>query len=359
MTAPLAHPRIHLIGLEAEKRRAAFAGDVALGLTSVPKRLSCCYFYDRLGSALFEAICRLPEYYLTRAEEQILRTHSDQIAALFSAPTDLIELGSGSAAKTRLLIDAFLRRLQERFHFQQRYIAVDICPTVLEEASLELVNAYPTLSVLAIAGEYREALEHLRGTDFQSVPLLHSRTDVTSDPHHQQPRHRLILWLGSNIGNLERNAAARFLAELRASLLPDDRLLIGIDLRKDRSVLEAAYSDPCGVTAAFNLNLLARINRDLGGHFDLRAFQHRAVYNEEIGRIEMYLVSNRAQAVAIDQLELEIPFTAGESIHSENSYKYSPAEIDALAHDAGMRRERTWVDNEGRFSLSLFLAGPT
>jgi dimethylhistidine N-methyltransferase len=343
MTLPSAHPRIQLVGLEAEKRRAAFARDVALGLTAVPKRLSCCYFYDRLGSALFEAICCLPEYYLTRAEEEILRTHSDDIASLFAAPTDLIELGSGSAAKTRLLINAFLRRHQERFHLQQRYIAVDICRTVLEEASLELVHAYPTLSVLAIAGEYREALEHFRRTDFQSVP------------HHEESRRRLVLWLGSNIGNLERDAAAHFLAELRESLLPDDRLLLGIDLRKDRTVLEAAYDDPCGVTAAFNRNLLARINRELAGHFDLRTFQHRAVYNEGIGRIEMYLVSDRAQAVAINHLRLAAPFAAGEPIHTENSYKYSPAEIDALADDAGMRRERTWFDEERRFSVSLFL----
>jgi dimethylhistidine N-methyltransferase len=327
VTSPV-HDRFTLVGLPAEKRRAQFGRDVAAGLTASPKHLPCCYFYDRLGSVLFEAICEVPEYYLTRAETAILRRHADEIAARFSTAMDLIELGSGSAVKTRLLIEAFLRR-----HPVQRYLPLDICRTSLEESSLDLLRTYPNLEVLAIAAEYQEGLEHLRTT---------------------AARPRLILWLGSNIGNLERAAAARFLAQVRAILAPGDRLLIGVDLRKDRSVLEAAYDDACGVTAAFNRNLLARINRELGGHFDLSTFRHRAVYNEPVGRIEMYLVSEAAQQVPIDELGLTVSLAAGEAIHTENSYKYSPEEIAALAAAAGLCCEREWFDSERRFNLTLF-----
>ncbi|MBV9124744.1 MAG: L-histidine N(alpha)-methyltransferase, partial [Planctomycetes bacterium] len=164
---------------------------------------------------------------------------------------------------------------------------------------------------------------------------------------------RLVLWLGSNIGNFERTEAASFLRQVGTTLTTDDRLLIGIDLRKDRSVLEPAYNDARGVTAQFNLNLLARINRDLGGHFNLRTFRHRAVYNEEEGRMEIFLVSTVAQQVAIDQLKRKIPFAAGESIHTENSYKYSLAEIQHLATEAGFQLQQQWLDRERRFSVNL------
>src|SRR5262249_9672780 len=226
-------------------------------------------------------------------------------------------------------IEAFLRR-----HGRQRYVPLDICRTVLEESSLELVKAFPTLSVLAIAGEYREGLEHIRAT---------------------RAPGKLILWLGSNIGNLERGEAARFLGQVRQPLAPGDALLIGIDLRKDRAVLEAAYDDACGVTAAFNRNLLARVNRELGGHFDVRRFQHRAVYDEAEGRIEMYLVSDRVQQVAVEHLQLEVAFAAGEAIHTENSYKSSATEIETLADAAGLHRVQSWFDAEGRFSVNLFV----
>jgi L-histidine N-alpha-methyltransferase len=332
MTSSRPEERFTLIGLPAGERRAAFAREVAAALTASPKYLPCCYFYDRLGSRLFEAICELPEYYLTHAEEEILRAHADGIAALFAHPIDLVELGSGNAAKTRLLIEAFLRRRTLR-----RYVPLDICRTVLEESSLDLVRSYPTLQILAMAGEYREALEHLRAT----------------------PAGKLILWLGSNIGNLERSEASRFLAQIRDTLAPADGVLVGIDLRKDRAILDAAYDDACGVTAAFNRNILARINRELGGHFDLRTFQHRARYDEELGRVEMYLVSDRKQRVAVDDLALEISFADGEAIHTESSYKYSSAEIETLATEAGMRRQHSWFDSEHRFNLNLFGPGLT
>ncbi len=329
---PTPHDRFTLVGLPAEKRLVRFARDVAAGIAGSPKRLPCCYFYDRLGSQLFEAICELPEYYLTRAEAAILRAHADEVAAMFPSPADLIELGSGSAAKTRLLIEAFLQR-----HPTQRYVPLDICRTVLEESSLDLLRTFPTLEILAIAGEYHEGLEHLR---------------VAAD------RRKLVLWLGSNIGNMERAEAARFLGRVRGTLTPGDRLLVGIDLRKDRAAFEAAYDDPCGVTAAFNRNLLARVNRELGGHFDLRAFRHRAVYDADAGRVEMYLVSTRSQKVAIDHLALDVCLAAGEAIHTENSYKYSPAEITALAAAAGLHLEQAWRDPDGLFQVNLLVRGP-
>jgi uncharacterized SAM-dependent methyltransferase len=182
-----------------------------------------------------------------------------------------------------------------------------------------------------------------------------------SNPNRQvenlPPRTKLVLWLGSNIGNLERADAAQFLGRIRATLHGNDRLLVGIDRRKDRAILEAAYDDSCGVTAAFNRNLLARVNCELGGNFDLGAFRHRAVYNEDTGRVEMYLVSALAQKVKIDHLRLQVDFAEGEAIHTENSYKYSPGEIDTLAAEAGLELERVWLDPDQRFQLSLLRPG--
>jgi L-histidine N-alpha-methyltransferase len=321
--------RFTLVGLPDQSRRAKFAQDVAAGLAREPKRLPCCYFYDQLGSVLFEAICATPEYYLTRAETALLGQHAEEIAALFPGPTDLIELGSGNASKTRLLIDALLRR-----QVPLRYVPLDICRTVLEESSRELLRAYPTLLVLAIAAEYHEGLSHL---------------------HAETPRRRLVIWLGSNIGNLERAEAARFLARVRETLRPYDKILIGVDLRKDRSILEAAYDDAAGVTAAFNRNILARINRELGGDFDPRAFRHRAVYEEAEGRIEMYLVAETIQRVKIEQLQMEVEFATGEAIHTENSYKYSTCELEALAAAAGLRIERPWKHPESPYCLVVMV----
>jgi dimethylhistidine N-methyltransferase len=323
--------RYRLLELSADDPRAEFGRDVAAGLTATPKRLSCRYFYDRDGSRLFEAICELPEYYLTRAEAAILRAHAAEIAARFPDETTLVELGSGSAIKTQLLIDAFLRTRP-----RLRYVPVDICRPVLEESSLKLLRTFPTLEIIAVAAEYHEGLRHLRA---------------------ETQRPKLVLWLGSNIGNFERPAAAAFLAQVRGTMTAADRLLVGIDLRKDRAVLEAAYDDAQGVTAAFNRNLLERINRELDGGFDLSQFRHVARYDKEAGRVEMYLVSACAHRVAIGQLGLEVDFAVGERVHTENSYKYSLAEIDAVARAAGLTSEQRWLDTEGRFSLSLFVFG--
>lgn len=319
--------RFHLIVTAPSDDLAQFARDVKTGLTASPKFLPCRYFYDREGSRLFEEICQLPEYYLTRAEREILSEHAEETIARWSHDVALVELGSGSATKTRVLIDALLRR-QERL----QYVPVDISRAALEESARALLEHYPTLSITAIAGEYHDGLERLQ-------------TSIGGA--------KLILWLGSSVGNFERGEAAEFLRRVRATMTADDRLLIGIDLRKDRTILERAYDDASGVTARFNLNLLARINRQLGGHFDLEAFRHRALYNEEVGRIEMYLVSARAQRVVIDRLNMTIAFAPEEAIHTENSYKYSLAEIDALAEAAGLRIEQQWFDAGHRFSVNL------
>jgi dimethylhistidine N-methyltransferase len=319
--------RLTLVVTREEDGLAALAQDVKAGLTANPKYLLCRYFYDPEGSRLFDAICDLPEYYLTRTERAILQERAAEIAGLFNAPITLMELGSGSATKTRLLIEALLRQ-----HGRLRYVPVDISQSVLIESSEALLGDYPGLEVVAIAAEYDEGLRQLKkGGDGP----------------------KLILWLGSNIGNFERAEAADFLARLRETMTPADRLLVGIDLRKDRVVLEKAYDDPQGVTAQFNLNLLARINRELGADFDLEAFRHKAVYDDEVGRIQMYLVSTRNQSVNIGQLGLVLSFEANEAIHTENSYKYSLEEIEALASAAGFEVEQQWLDSERRFSVNF------
>ena len=319
--------RWRLIVLSAGDPLTEFGRDVAAGLTASPKRLACRYFYDAEGSALFDAICELPEYYLTRTETAILRAHAGDIAAGFPGDATLVELGSGSAVKTRLLLEAFLRNRSGL-----RYKPIDICRPVLEASAAKLLHEFANLEITAVAAEYHQGLQQLRA---------------------EADRPKLILWLGSNIGNFGRSEAARFLGQVRETMTAADRLLIGVDLRKDKAILEAAYDDAAGVTAAFNLNLLARINRELDGTFDLRAFGHRAVYDEVEGRIEMYLVSTRHQRVRIGRIGLEIAFAAGEMVHTENSYKYSPAEIANLCTAAGLAIEQSYFDAERRFCVSL------
>lgn len=331
MQTSLGCDRVQKVVLGAESHRLEFARDVEAGLLAEPRRLSCRYFYDAAGSDLFEAICELPEYYLTRTERRILQENADDIAAAVPFQAALLELGSGSSVKTRLLIEALLRR-----QGSLRYVSIDISPTILEQASEALLDTYPELNVVTVAAEYTQGLRWLE--------------TGLSGP-------RLILWLGSNVGNFDRTDAAQFLSRIRETMGPEDRLLMGVDLRKARAVLEPAYDDAAGVTARFNLNLLQRINRELGGRFDLSQFQHQAVYNEERGRVEMHLVSRRAQRVYIDVLDREFTFREGEAIHTESSYKYSEAEIAALAAETGLRVERQWFDADRWFSVNLLAPG--
>lgn len=305
----------------------SFAEEVRDGLKAVPKRLPCRFFYDRAGSLLFEQICELPEYYPTRTERRILDDCAGALASRLGGPVRLVELGSGSASKTRLLIEALLGA-----HGRLEFVPIDISKSMLEHSAEQLLEDYPGLEVHALAAEYGAGVAHLNRA-------------------HERPQ--LIAWLGSSVGNFHRDDAAGFLRTLREAMASADRLLVGIDLRKDARVLERAYDDRQGVTARFNRNLLARINRELEGHFDVESFAHEARWLEGPGRVEMHLVSRRRQEVAIDALGLRVGFEAGESIRTECSYKYSLAEIDALAEAAGLRAAERWVDPEALFSVNL------
>ncbi len=316
------------LGAEEQLPFVRLADDVARGLAAPQKRLSCCWFYDAEGSRLFEEICATPEYYVTRAEDELLADHADAIVAQAPRGATLIELGSGSAAKTRHIIEALLRRQPT-----VRYVMIDISPAALAASARELIARYPQLEVVAITAEYAEGLARL--------PLV-------------APGSKLVLWLGSNVGNFHRDEAAAFLGRVRAILGADDRLVVGIDLRKERVRLEPAYDDAAGVTARFNLNLLARANRELEANFDLAGFRHRALWNEEAGRVEMWLDSVRDQRVRLGLLDREITFAKGEAIHTENSYKYSPAEIAELARAGCFKVAGQWFDRARLFSESLF-----
>jgi len=323
-------PRLYIHNLVRRDPLTGLAEDVRKGLSAQPKRFLPKYFYDELGSQLFEAICLLPEYYLTRAENDILQRYSDEIVAAISGQKTLVEMGSGSASKTRLIIEALLRRQSELL-----FMPVDISATALESSSRILLQSYPRLTIEAYAADYFAGLAELG----------------------KRPRARtLALFLGSNISNFDPDEALRFLRAMRSVLQKGDALLLGADLKKDPAILDAAYNDALGVTSAFNLNVLARINRELGGTFDLRAFKHRAFYNQSEGRVEIYIESLADQRVRIEKLDLEIEFAAGELIHTENSYKYDKANIAHLAVATGFELSRTWLDSEERFSSNLLLA---
>lgn len=331
LLAELAPPpgnRLRFVEGAAEDERAALARDVQAGLDASPRRLACRYFYDDEGSLLFEAICELPEYYLPRAEREILRAHAGELAELTPPGTRLIELGSGNAQKTRLLLAPLLARGR-----LARYVPVDISRAALDESARALLHDFPSLQVTAVAAEYEPGLAWL-----------------ASEP----PAPQLFVWLGSNIGNFDRHDAASFLARVRRLCRPGDRLLLGVDLRKQAATLEAAYDDARGVTARFNLNLLSRLNRELGADFALEGFRHRARYDETRGRIEMFLDSTRAQSVRIAALDRSFHFAAGEAIHTESSHKYSFAELDALAAASGFAVIRRFTDGAGRFCTALF-----
>jgi dimethylhistidine N-methyltransferase len=308
----------------------SFAEDVRKGLSATPKVLLPKYFYDALGSQLFEAICLLPEYYPTRAESEIFTRYAAEIIRELLSPITLSELGSGSSVKTRLLIEAILAR-QTQLHYQP----MDISASILELSAEKLLADYPKLRISGHVCDYTQCLGEIERSGTERV---------------------LALFLGSNIGNYTPQAARQLLGQIRSALQPGDALLLGADLKKSRAVLEAAYDDPLGVTAAFNLNVLARINRELSGNFDLRQFRHRAVFNEEKSRVEMHLVSTVAQTVEIRGLAMTLQFQPGETIHTENSYKYDLDMLAELATARGFATAKTWFDAERRFSCNLWMA---
>jgi dimethylhistidine N-methyltransferase len=323
----LRHPRLKVKISRRDKSVDSFAKDVVAGLSSNPKTLPPKYFYDHIGSKLFEAICDLPEYYVTRTEFSILQNFADDIAGQFDDNVTIVELGSGNSSKTRLLIEALIRQ-KGKLH----YLPVDISKSILMETSHALLSSYRQLRVSAYISEYFTALRHLQQETFES---------------------KLILFLGSNIGNFEPEAAVDFLKKTYATMQESDRLLMGADLMKDKSIVEPAYDDSQGITAQFNMNLLTRMNRDLGGNFDLSQFRHKAFLNETLGRVEMHVESLRQQAVTLHQLKREFFFEKGETIHTENSYKFTFPVLKKLAARGGFEIEKTWMDQRKWFSLNL------
>lgn len=312
--------------------REDFARDVRNGLTAASKSLPPRWFYDDLGSALFDTICFLPEYYVMRAEAEVLTTHRDEIVAALGANVRIVELGSGAARKTRILLEPLLAQQKDL-----EYVPVDVDAGMLERSGRELLREYAGLRVTAVASDFSRP----------SVPMsLLSPSDSRT----------IVFFLGSTIGNLDPEAATAMLRDLRSALAPGDALLLGADLRKDRAILEPAYDDPLGVTAAFNLNLLGRINRELGGHFDLREFRHLAFYDEVRGRIDMYLASKMQQRVRISALDLDIDLAEGEVIHTESSYKHDDTTLSALAGASGFRLDKMWTDQRRWFADALLIA---
>lgn len=323
--------RFELITVPRSRGVPSFGDDVARGLSAAPKQISSKYFYDDVGSALFDAITRLPEYYLTAAEAQILADWGWQIVRLLDAPVDFLELGSGSAVKTRLLIGEALR-----LQTQLCYSPIDISTEALRQSSLALVEAYPGLHVRAYAGDYFDVLES------HAVRL---------------GRKTLAMLMGSNIGNYEPEAARELLRLLGEALRPGDGLLLGADLKKDRATLELAYDDPAGVTAAFNRNVLARINRELHANFDVRNFKHVARYDETRGSVDSFLEARDGVAVTLRSLNLQIQIHAGERIHTESSYKFTDEEIIRLAAAGGFTPAAAWRDGANRFAVHLLVRG--
>lgn len=300
---------------------SSFLQDVIAGLSSPRKALPPKYFYDARGSELFDAICELPEYYPTRTELAMLQAAAPDMRARVGTGSAIVEYGSGSGRKTRLLIDALRPRA---------YVAIDISGEQLRAAIGQLAAAFPEVRMFAVCADYTQAL-----------PLKQLATADAA--------RRVVYFPGSTIGNFNVPEALAFLVNARKVAGAGGAMLVGVDLKKERSVLHAAYNDAQGVTAAFNLNVLHRINRELGADFDIGSFEHRAHYDEKAGRVEMHLVSRRDQQVRIDGRTL--PFSAGESIHTENSYKYSVEEFQKLAHQAGFEASHCWLDPQRLFSI--------
>jgi len=309
-----------------------FGAEVRSGLTQQgQKELPSKYLYDDVGSALFEVITLLPEYGLSRADERLLKGHAEDIVRpLLPVPIFVAELGSGSGKKTRWILQALARRQRTR------YYPIEISPTALAQCAKELGQMH----WVSVVGFERPYLDGLR-----------------SVAAGRQPGERLlVLFLGSTIGNFDRPAGDQFLKEVRRRLQPGDALLLGADLEKPMPQMLRAYDDPLGVTSAFDLNLLARINRELGGDFDLSAFRHAARYDQGERRVEMHLVSLRRQEVAIPGASCVVQFEEGETIWTESSHKYAAAEITEMGRLSGFRTEAQWVDQEWPFAQTLLIA---
>jgi dimethylhistidine N-methyltransferase len=302
-----------------------FLADVLAGLSSDSRTLPCKYFYDERGAALFQKICELPEYYITRTEIEILDRSRADIALQLGPNVELIGLGTGAGTKTRILIEALDNPAV--------YIPVDISEKQLRESTALFRKIFPELEILPVCADYLQPV-------------------VLPSPS-RKPARNIVYFPGSTIGNFEPGDALEFLGRVANVCRGGGGLLIGVDLKKDRHLLEAAYNDAAGVTAQFNLNLLGRVNRELGADFDLDQWQHRAIYNPNAGRIEMNLISEIDQFVHMD--EQKFHFRRGEKITTEYSYKYAPEELAALAGKAGFEFVRMWTDDARLFGLFYFI----
>ena len=310
--------------LAADAADAALRRDVRDGLTQQPKTLPPKWFYDAVGSDLFDQITRLPEYYPTRAEAQILAARAGEIATASGADT-LVELGSGTSEKTRALLNA----LREQGSLR-RFIPFDVDPSVLQLAGQAIQQEYPGVEINAVCGDFEEHLG--------KIPAV---------------GRRLVAFLGSTLGNLTPGPRAEFLASVSEMMQPGDTLLLGTDLVKDVDRLVRAYDDSAGVTAQFNRNVLTVVNRELGADFDVPAYEHVAKWNADEERIEMWLRSTRPQRVHIAALNLDVDFADGEEMLTEVSCKFRPTGVDAELEAAGLRRTHWWTDEAGDFGLSL------
>ena len=305
------------------RSRQQMVRDVRKGLTSTPKELSPKYFYDERGSVLFEEITQLPEYYLTRSERALLEARVTGIVAS-ARPCSLVELGAGSATKTRIILDAMRRE-----GCAELYVPIDVSRDFLEATALQLRNDYPEMGIVPVVSDITEAF---------TLPALVAPT--------------LIVFLGSTIGNFPRDSAVSLLSHVAASMAPTDSFLLGADMRKDPDVIRRAYNDSSGITAAFNLNILERLNRELDATFPIDAFEHRAIYSTQLHRVEMHLVAKRPHKVVIPEIG-EICFREGETIRTELSYKYDRESLDDILSAAGLIMEKWMSAGDASFALAL------
>lgn len=311
--------------------QTAFENDVYQGLINYPKHLSSKYFYDAKGDALFQDIMNMPEYYLTDAEYEIFASQKKAILELFAGEHesfDLVELGAGDGKKTKLLLHYF-----HNAGIQFQYLPIDISQNALDQLGIALQNELPALRVQPVQGTYFEAL---------------------SQVSEAQPNRKVILFLGSNIGNLLHDQAISFLRNVQELMGEDDLFFVGFDQKKNPQTILDAYNDPAGITAAFNKNILARINSELGGHFDLDTFSHWEVYDPESGTAKSYLVSRIKQSVRIDGLELQVDFDQWETIHTEISQKYDDRTVQWLAEKSGLQILAQFTDSKKQYKNYVF-----
>jgi len=330
--------KITRMTLQQNSELGDFANDIERGLATKSKYVNPKYLYDKVGSKLFEQICLQPEYYLTRTEASILDKYAPVISKLAGSNVKIIELGSGSSSKTTILLSHFALQKKRIYYFP-----IDVSSSILIESTRRLKSQFPNASIIAIRSDYNDGIDRADAAEC-----------MADGKNKEIPDTKLVLFLGSSIGNFELIEARSLLRSVRKKLHTKDFLLVGFDLQKEEAVLNAAYNDKAGITAKFNMNLLARINRELGGDFKLGKFEHCAFYSHEQQRMEMHLVSKTDQQLYIGALGKTFAIRKGESIHTENSYKYTLNQISALAEDCGFAIKKNFMDEKRWFDVALF-----